>query len=112
MYPETPQLFRALLEAAPDAMVIMDDHGIIVLVNAQAERMFGYPRQELRGKPVELLVPARLRERHVQHRFDYGVAAHPRPMGVGLELHGVRKDGTEFPVEISLSRSPTNCGRR
>jgi PAS domain S-box-containing protein len=110
MYPETPQLFRALLEAAPDAMVIVDAHGLIVLVNAQAERMFGYARQELLGKPVEVLVPGRLRELHAKHRIDYGVSAHPRPMGAGLELHGVRNDGTEFPVEISLSPLETDNG--
>jgi PAS domain S-box-containing protein len=102
--------FRALLESAPDAMVIVNQAGEIVLINAQAERMFGYSRQELLGQPVEVLVPSQYRRAHVFHRQDYAAAAHPRPMGAGLELYGVRRDGTEFPVEISLSPLETEEG--
>jgi PAS domain S-box-containing protein len=103
-------LFRALLESAPDAMVIVDQEGAIVLVNAQTERMFGYQRGELLGQQVEILVPDRARTLHRGHRHGYFEAAHPRPMGVGLELHGRRKDGREFPVEISLSPLTTEGG--
>ena len=102
--------FRALLESAPDAMVIVNQRGEIVLVNAQTERMFGYARHELLGQLVEVLVPARYRPSHAIHRRTYGAAAHARPMGAGLELHAVRKDGSEFPVEISLSPLDTEEG--
>jgi protein-histidine pros-kinase len=102
--------FRALLESAPDAMVIVNSAGEIVLVNAQTERMFGYGRHELLGKMVEVLVPEQYRGTHSAHRQGYVRAAHPRPMGAGLTLHAVRKDGTEFPVEISLSPLETDEG--
>jgi PAS domain S-box-containing protein len=102
--------FRALLESAPDAMVIVNQAGEIVLVNAQAERMFGYSRRELLGQPVEVLVPSKYRRSHIGHRKGYAAAAHARPMGAGLELYGVRKNGTEFPVEISLSPLETEEG--
>src|SRR5262249_14976285 len=95
--------FRALVESAPDAMVIVDGAGEVRLVNAQAERMFGYQRAELIGKPVEQLVPERLRELHATHRADYAADPHVRAMGEGLELFGRRKDGTDFPVEIYLA---------
>ena len=95
--------FRRLLESAPDAMVIANREGRIVLVNAQTERIFGYSPEELIGQPVELLVPEKFRGRHVQHRGDFHAQPHARPMGTGLDLSGVRKDGTTFPVEISLS---------
>ena len=105
------QSFRALLESAPDAMVIVDTAGIIVLINAQTERLFGYPRHELLGQPVEVLVPERYRPAHTRHRTTYHGNAHPRPMGRGLELFGRRKDGSEFPVEISLSPLDTPEGQ-
>ena len=95
--------FRRLLEAAPDAMVIVDRTGRMLLVNSQTESMFGYTREELLNQPVEILIPESFRQKHPQHRDAYYSAPHPRPMGTGLELLGRRKDGTTFPVEISLS---------
>ena len=95
--------FRGLLEAAPDAIVIIKDDGKIAIVNAQAEEMFGYTRQELIGEPVELLVPRRFADAHVRNRSDYFKEPRARRMGAGLELLGVRRDGHEFPIEISLS---------
>ncbi|MGW1588648.1 SpoIIE family protein phosphatase [Streptomyces sp. NPDC002386] len=102
--------FRGLLEAAPDAMVIVDDKGLIRLVNAQTEALFGYGREELLGHPVELLVPGRFHGHHTEHRDAYTHNQQVRPMGAGLDLYGLRKDGTEFPVEISLSPLETADG--
>ena len=93
----------SLLESVPDAMVIADPAGNITFVNGHAERLFGYARDELLGKPVELLLPARFRSMHQVHRGGYQSAPRARPMGLGLDLSGLRQDGGEFPAEISLA---------
>lgn len=100
----------ALLNSTPDAMVFIDPEGRIVFVNAQTEAMFGYRPDELIGQPVEALMPRRFRQPHVGHRDAYAVAPRRRPMGQGLELFGLKRDGTEFPVEISLSEVETSNG--
>lgn len=94
---------RGLLELAPDAVVVVDEAGEIVLVNQQTERMFGYDRGELLGRAVEMLLPERFVGRHVEHRSTYRRDPRTREMGIGLELAGRRRDGSEFPVDISLS---------
>ncbi|HET9224060.1 MAG TPA: ATP-binding protein [Roseiflexaceae bacterium] len=103
-------LFQALLESAPDSIVIVDDAGRIVIANGQTERMFQYDRAELIGQAIEMLLPERLRARHKRHRAVYGAEPHTRPMGSGLDLVGRRRDGSEFPVEISLSPLQTEQG--
>jgi PAS domain S-box-containing protein len=95
--------FRELVDAAPDGILVTGQQGAIILVNAEAVRMFGYAREELVGKPIHLLVPERLRARHPEHVKRFHDAPRLRPMGSGLELCGCRKDGSEFPIEISLS---------
>ena len=102
--------FRGLLESAPDAILIVDRSGRIVLVNAQTERLFGYPRAALLGQPVEMLIPNRFVGGHEHHRADYFKEPGIRPMGAGLELFGRRADGSEVPVEISLSPLETEEG--
>ena len=102
--------FGAFLESLPDAIVIIDSEGVIAFVNAQTERLFGFSRHELLGQPVESLLPERFRIAHVRHRGGYRSDPRTRPMGAGLELFGLRKDGGEFPVDISLSPLPTDHG--
>ncbi len=102
--------FRELVDAAPDGVIVSDQHGRIVLVNAEAERMFGYARDELVGQSIDVLVPDGVRARHGQHVASYTGAPRLRPMGIGMELAGRRKDGSEVPVEISLSPIRTARG--
>ncbi|HEV2174829.1 MAG TPA: PAS domain S-box protein, partial [Nitrospira sp.] len=98
-----PLDFRALLEAAPDGIGVVDDRGRILVVNEQLCSMFGYEADELVGNSVEMLVPLQLQSDHRRHRARYVASPTRRPMGLGMDLVGLRKDGTEIPVEISLS---------
>jgi PAS domain S-box-containing protein len=102
--------FRATVESAPLAMVMIQQDGRIILVNAQTEALFGYGREELLGRPVEVLVPARFREQHPDWRRGFFADPEARQMGVGRDLHGLRKDGSEFPVEIGLNPVTTEEG--
>lgn len=105
-----PMLECRFFEVASDAVVIIDEGGAIVELNAQTERLFGYRRDELLDQRMEILVPERLRPRHAAHRLAYFANPLPRPMGNSTSLLGLRKDGTEFPVDIALSPMPINGG--
>jgi PAS domain S-box-containing protein len=107
---ESEAMFRGLLDAAPDAMVIVDRQGRIVLANRQAQTVFGFTPEELLGQPVEMLLPEAYRAVHHRHRADYHASPRTRPMGAGMELLARRRDGAEFPVEISLSPIETDRG--
>jgi PAS domain S-box-containing protein len=108
---DPPELsFRELVDAAPDGYLVCDENGVIMLVNRQAEAMFGYTRDEMLGRRIEDLIPERYRPRHPEHVRKYVSSPKKRPMGSGLELFGRRRDGSEFPVEISLSPIATNNG--
>ena len=102
--------YTAVFEASPDAMLVVDSEGVIRDLNRQAIALFGWSREEIEGTPVERLVPPASRDAHRRHRRSYAVAPRPRPMGRGLDLEAVRKDGTTIPVEISLAPSDLAAG--
>lgn len=102
--------FRDLVDAAPDGLIVCNRRGRILLVNAETERIFGYARDELVGQQIDVLIPAAARPNHTRHVADYTGAPRLRPMGIGMELSGLRKDGGEFPVEISLAPIQTDRG--
>jgi PAS domain S-box-containing protein len=107
---ETEQFYRSVLELAPDGMMVVDAEGVIQLVNAQTEKLFGYTRDELVGQSVEKLVPEDIREKHPGLRAEFHQSPNTREMGTGKELRGLRKDGSLFPVEIGLSPLPVREG--
>jgi PAS domain S-box-containing protein len=108
---QSEERFRSLFEFSPDAIIVTDQEGRISEINGQVEKFFGYGRGELLGHPVENLIPERFRQVHPGHRKEYSAQARTRPMGIGLELYGRRKDGTEFPVDIMLSPVKTDGGK-
>ena len=111
LLPGNREILYKVFEFAPDAILLADARGRIIRVNAQAERMFGYGRGELTDSPVEVLIPSRFAGNHISYRSGYVASPHARPMGVGLDLFGLRKDGTEFPVDIMLSPLESEQGR-
>jgi PAS domain S-box-containing protein len=102
--------FRLAVESAPNAMVMVGDNGKIILINSQTERLFGYPREELIGQSIEVLVPERFRGKHPRYRTDFSREPQVRPMGAGRDLFGLRKDGSEVPIEIGLNPIETEAG--
>jgi PAS domain S-box-containing protein len=102
--------FRGVLESAPDALLIVDREGKIQIVNTQVEKIFGYRREELLGKPIEMLIPERFREQHQLHRADYALSPRARTMGSGLQLYGLHRNKYEFPIDVSLSPLETDEG--
>src|SRR5260221_268287 len=107
---QTGERFRALVEGAPGGILLVNQNGIIVLVNERMETLFGYTRTELIGSTIEMLLPERFRQSHIAYRTGYFTSPSARPMGMGRDLAGRRKDGSEFPVEIGLSYTPTDNG--
>ena len=105
------EMLLLAVDAAPNAMVMLDDEGKITLVNSQTEKLFGYRREELLGQPVDILVPPRFRNKHPAYRAEFMSDPRARAMGAGRDLYGLRKDGTEFPVEIGLNPIETNQGK-
>jgi formate hydrogenlyase transcriptional activator len=105
------ELFEKLFQFSPDAIVVSDEEGIISEVNAEVESLFGYERSELLGQPVEILIPSRFRKTHPEQRKKYAAQPRTRPMGAGLELFGLRKNGSEFPADIMLSSVDTANGK-
>src|SRR5687768_5433161 len=102
---------EALFLYATEGILVVDDKGIIIRINPSAEKLFGYDKGELVGQPIERLVPGRFARRHESHRDKFNENPHARSMGIGMELYGLKKDGTEFPVEISLSPYQTQEGK-
>jgi len=102
--------FRNLLEAAPDAMIVVSGEGNMIFVNARTKILFGYDQDEILGQKIEMLVPERFRSSHLGHRKQFSAENRARPMGTGVQLYGLRRDGSEFPVEISLSPLQTDDG--
>jgi len=102
--------FRTLLEASPEAMIVSNPRGEIIIVNSRAERLFGYQREELLGQQIEVLLPERFRRAHLGHREGYYAKPVSRPIGAARGLVGLRKDGTEFPIEVSLCPVETDQG--
>ena len=102
-HPASPAIYEKLFACSPDAIIVVDHEGTLVDVNPQVEALFGYARSDLLGNSVEILIPERFRSAHASHRADYVHHPRMRPMGTGFELHGRRKDGTEFPADVMLS---------